>query len=68
MSELRFPGVKCIAEGPRSILVLIGDEKKWIPQALIHADSEVWKRGQEGTLVLPEWFVIERGLDQYYME
>lgn len=32
------------------------DGPKWIPKSLIHDDSEVWKEGQRGDLVVPEWF------------
>jgi hypothetical protein len=34
----------------------------WIPKSQIHDDSEVWKNGQDGTLVITEWFAEERGL------
>ena len=27
----------------------------WIPHQFVHADSEVWRTGDVGTLVIPEW-------------
>jgi len=40
-----------------------GDEK-WIPQSMIHDDSEVYDDGDnsEGELVLHEWFASKAGL------
>lgn len=51
-----FPDTKCIFNTQKAILVLLDGEKKWIPMSIIHEDSEVWVKGDEGTLVLPEWF------------
>jgi len=33
-----------------------------VPQSQIHEDSEVWKRGDEGTLVVTQWWAEQRGL------
>lgn len=33
----------------------------WIPQSCIHDDSEVWKKGQRGDLVIMEWFAEKKG-------
>lgn len=45
--------VLCVFEDGREI---------WIPQRLIHDDSEVWDKGHEGTLVIPEWLAEKEGL------
>ena len=28
----------------------------WLPKSVIHDDSEIWEEGQEGKLVVPNWF------------
>ncbi len=37
-------------------------KRRPIPVSLIHDDSEVWKPGQTGKLILPEWWCIKEGL------
>jgi len=44
--------LKCIIEG----------KEYWIPKSQIDDDSEVSALGDEGTLVIPEWLAIEKGL------
>lgn len=34
----------------------------WVPQSQIHDDSEVWKPGQTGRLVVNEWWAEKKGL------
>lgn len=61
---------KCIAERPKAILVRsnefleLGEKENqcWIPQEQIHADSDVYKIGSEGKLVLKiGWFINKKG-------
>jgi hypothetical protein len=49
---------RCVAERPKAILVefVRGGEDRWIPQSVIHADSEVAKKGQAGKLIVLEWW------------
>ena len=56
-----FPNSKAIAQTDKALRVIIDGEKRWVPQSVIHADSEVWKNGDEGTLVVQEWFAIKEG-------
>lgn len=60
---------KCIAEKPKAILVKsdefleLGEEenKCWIPQEQVHDDSDVYKIGSKGKLVLKSgWFVNKK--------
>lgn len=53
--------VECIRQTDKAILVLIDGEEKWIPQSVIHDDSEVWKKGDEGELVVQGWFAEKEG-------
>jgi hypothetical protein len=58
--------VRVIKETPKAILVKfdgadIFDEPEWFPKSQIHDDSEVWREGQEGELIVTEWFAEQRG-------
>jgi hypothetical protein len=35
---------------------------EWIPKSQIDDDSEVWKEGQDGTLVISEWIAMQKAL------
>lgn len=47
---------KAIAETDKAILVVILEDKFWIPKSVIHEDSEVFEKGGEGHLVVMEWW------------
>ena len=34
----------------------------WIPQSAVHDDSEVWKMGDVGELVVHNWFAVAKRL------
>lgn len=57
----------CTAETPKAIQVKrwIGDTRfwHWIPKSVITDDSEVWKDGDAGTLVVEDWFAEKEGLE-----
>ena len=59
----RIDHVKAVRQLDKSLLVLVAGKKVVIPQSLIDADSEVWREGDQGTLVIPEWLAIDRGID-----
>ena len=49
-------------ETKKAVLVIFtGAKEVWIPQSAIHDDSEVWKQGQIGKLVVCAWFARARG-------
>jgi hypothetical protein len=37
------------------------DNQIWIPQSQIHSDSEVYKEGTNGLLVVTTWFAEQKG-------
>ena len=41
---------------------LIDGEEVCVPQSTIDDNSEVWKPGQEGKLVISEWIALKKGL------
>lgn len=64
MSKVEFDDCKVIRESASgaAILCLIDGEEHWIPQSQVHDDSEIWKPGDEGKLVITEWIALEKGL------
>jgi hypothetical protein len=62
--------VRCIKQTDKAILCQVGDfspddpgheEEFWVPQSQIHEDSEVWKEGDEGELVVSGWYARKEG-------
>jgi len=59
-------GVKCVRHTNKAILIEIEGEggkksEHWIPQSMVHADSDVYKAGDCGKLVISKWIAKERG-------
>lgn len=52
---------KVTRETPKAILVVLGNKEVWVPQAAVHDDSEIWRQGQTGKLVVCSWFARARG-------
>lgn len=46
----------------KALLVDIDGDEHWIPQSQIHEDSEVWKKGDEGELVITMYCAKMKGL------
>lgn len=45
------------------VLVQTSDGKEvWIPQSAIHDDSEIWKKGDHGTLIVSAYIAEQKGL------
>jgi hypothetical protein len=45
----------CSIATSKAILVVREGEEVWVPTSQIHADSEVYKPGTAGILVIPRW-------------
>lgn len=60
--KVRVEDVYAIKQTDKALLCQVGDDEVWIPQSQIDDDSEVWKEGQEGMLVVSEWIARQKGL------
>jgi hypothetical protein len=60
--KVTIDDVICKAETDRAILVEIEGDDFWIPQSQVDDDSEVWRKGDEGTLVITEWIAKQKGI------
>ena len=57
-------GVIAIKETAHAILIRRPTgAKHWIPKSLVHEDSEVWRDGDYGRLVVATWFVEREGIE-----
>ena len=63
--KVTFTGI-CIAETDSDLLIHFDfeDKKLWIPQSQIDEDSEVYRVGDEGFVVISEWIALKKGLIQ----
>lgn len=55
-------GVKLTPSGAALVCRIAGKPDFTVPCSLIDEDSETYKPGTEGTLVIPTWLAIEKGL------
>lgn len=54
---------RCTAVSPEAIMVTLADGKQlWVPQSQVHDDSEVYRKGDSGKLVVTEWWAQQRNL------
>lgn len=62
-ATVEFKNVECIRESAKAILCRVNGREVWIPQSLVHDDSEVFAKGHQGKLVIPEWFAEQEGIE-----
>lgn len=60
--QVELEDCDCSEETKLAIRINYDGKFWWIPKSLIHDDSEVYKKGTSGTLVIPEWFAAKEGL------
>lgn len=61
MSDVRIEDVVCKHATQKALLVEVDGDEVWVPQSQITDDSEVWKEGDTGTLVVTEWIAEQKG-------
>jgi hypothetical protein len=54
---------RCDVQRPRALRVTFADRTvRWLPQSVVHADSEVYAEGHVGNVVVEEWWADKEGL------
>jgi hypothetical protein len=57
---IEYEGCKIVHATHEAILVLIPEvdeeEPQWVPQSQVHDDSEIWRKGDAGTLTITQWW------------
>jgi hypothetical protein len=56
--------VLCKKATKMAILCARKGKEFWVPQSVVHDDSEVYKEGDEGRLVVQLWFAEKEGWAQ----
>lgn len=46
----------------KAILIVTEEAEAWIPLSQIRDESEVWEKGDSGSLVIPRWLAEEKDL------
>lgn len=61
--SFKIDNAKCIYVKGAAILVEapIFDEPQWIPFSQVDEDSEVYKKGDEGVLIVSDWLAEKEG-------
>jgi len=61
---VEFENARCIRKTDAAILVKLETENEpvWFPQSTVDEDSEVWKAGDEGRLIVSESIATAKGL------
>lgn len=57
-----FRNVTVKVETDKALLVVLDEEEIWIPKSQIDDDSEVYKAGTSGKLVITEWLAEQKKL------
>jgi hypothetical protein len=60
--RVEFENVHIESMTPLSVWAIINGERINVPQSQIDDDSEAYKTGDTGTLIVSEWWAIERKL------
>lgn len=60
---MEIENARCVAETAQAICVTAPDfdEDEWIPQSQIDEDSDVYKKGTDGTLIVSDWYARKKG-------
>ena len=51
-----------LSNSKTALMVEVEGEIHWVPVSLIDDDSECYAPHTDGTLIIPEWLAIEKGL------
>jgi len=59
----RIDNAKCTAATDKAVQIEaeIFDAPMWIPQSQIDDDSEVYQKGDKGTLIISDWWAEKQG-------
>ena len=61
-ADIEIEDVEVIADTEKAILCVIEGKQHWIPQSQVREDSEVWKKGDKGTLIISRWIAEQKDI------
>jgi hypothetical protein len=59
---VEFENVEATKETDAALLCVIEGQKHWVPKSQIDDDSEVYKEGHTGKLIITQWLAEQKGL------
>lgn len=59
---ITIEGARCENETAKAILVWTIGGSWWVPKSVVHDDSEVYKAGTDGDLIVARWFAEKEGI------
>jgi hypothetical protein len=59
---VEFEVTNVLAATDLALLCVIEGQEVWLPRSQLQDGTEVEDRGDSGTVVLPEWLAVEKGL------
>ncbi len=62
MERIKDCYIKVVTPKGGTLIVLPTGKEVWIPTSAIHDDSEIWKKGEKGTLTVTAWVAESKGL------
>ena len=62
VETVSFENVHATAATDGALCVELNDAEVWIPHSQVHDDSEVYKKGDRGKLVITRWIAEKKGL------
>ena len=60
--EHDIASVVCRSETAKALLCVVDGKSVWIPKSVISEDSEVYQAGDEGALIIKQWFAEKEGI------
>lgn len=62
---IEIEDVECVKETDRALCLSIPDyeDEVWIPKSVVSEDSDVTSEGDEGRLIIHQWFADKEGLE-----
>ena len=61
--DVEIEDVQAIRETEKALLCQIKGEEIWVPRSQIREESDVKDAGDDGTLVVSNWFATKEGLE-----
>lgn len=60
--RIELENVTVVKDSGQALLCDIDGDEVWIPQSQIDDDSEVYREGDSGKLIISEWIALQKGL------
>ncbi len=54
-------GVEVVIETEVALLCVVRGKEVWVPREHV-VNPEMWRAGERGTLVVPRWLAVRKGL------